>query len=167
MEENNIDFNIPLISKNLEEKEYQHRNKYRNLYIRLVERCKTMTEKELSGYNEVHHILPRCMGGDDEKYNLVLMPIRYHIMAHIILSEVFPDNVKIVYAAICMICCTRNKNKVKKNKIILKELKFSTRILASIRERVSELSKGENNPMYGKRGKLSPNYGKPLSESRK
>jgi len=166
MEENNIDFNIPLISKNLEEKEYQHRNKYRNLYIRLVERCKTMTEKELSGYNEVHHILPRCMGGDDEKDNLILMPIRYHIMAHIILSEIFTDNVKIVYAAFCMINMG-NKSSRKRNKIILKELRFSTRFLAQLREKTSELSKGENNPMYGRRGKLSPNYGKPLSESRK
>lgn len=166
MKENNNDFNIPLISENLEEIEYQHRNKYRNLYIRLVERCKTMTEEELSGYNEVHHILPRCMGGKDNEENLILMPIRYHIMAHIILSEIFPDNVKIVYAAFCMINL-RNKSSRKRNKIILKELRFSTRFLAQLREKTSELSKGENNPMYGRRGKLSPNYGKPLSESRK
>ena len=32
------EFNLPSIPKTLEEKEYEHRNKYRNLYIRLIKK---------------------------------------------------------------------------------------------------------------------------------
>lgn len=34
-------------------------------------------------------------------------------------------------------------------------------------EKISEASKGENNPMYGKKGVLSPNYGKTFTEEHK
>ena len=39
--------------------------------------------------------------------------------------------------------------------------------LANMKERLSQLNIGENNPMYGKYGKDNPNYGKPFTEERK
>lgn len=151
------DFGLPeILKENLEESEYNHRIKYRNLYIRLIKRCQGMTEQELSGYNEKHHIIPRCLGGGDEPSNIVLMPIRYHIMAHIILSEVYPTNSNLGYAVLYM---TGKASNVNSN--------FSIRFLAHQREKAIKSTSSTGNPMYGRRGKLSPNYGKPLTEERK
>ena len=160
------EFNLPSIPKTLEEKEYEHRNKYRNLYIRLIKRGLSMTEKELSGYNEKHHILPRCMNGNDNKENLVLLPVRYHIMAHIILLEAYPDHTGICYAAFCMI----NGFKPKRDLSIQKH--FSTRLIAKTREKAKSnlhLSE-EQKALISKRNKgrkLTPEQLKTWSEVKK
>lgn len=160
------EFNLPSIPEILEEKEYKHRTKYRSLYIRLIKRGLSMTEKELNGYNEKHHILPRCMGGDDNKENLVLLPVRYHIMAHIILLEAYPDHTGICYAAFCMI----NGFKPKRDLSIQKH--FSTRLIAKTREKSKSnlhLSE-EQKALISKRNKgrkLTPEQLKTWSEVKK
>ena len=78
MENENTEYGLPEILRDgLEEDEYKHRVKYRNLYLKLIKRGLEMTPEELSGYNEKHHILPRCLGGKDDESNLVLLPCRY------------------------------------------------------------------------------------------
>lgn len=103
-------------------------------------------------YTEVHHILPKCQGGTNDKCNLVRMPVRYHIMAHILLAYAFPDDKSIVFAAGCM---TSLGNEYTSKYRIEGLKKFSTRITADIRER-SKLSIkgryfGENSPSWGKK----------------
>ena len=94
----NNKYNLPPIKEGISEKEYIYREKYRNVYIKLIDRCKNMTDLELSGYNEKHHIVPRSLGGPDEISNLVLLPIKYHIFAHLLLSEIYPENYSLWYA---------------------------------------------------------------------
>lgn len=43
--------------------------------------------KENSIYTEEHHILPRHMGGDNTKDNLVELPWMIHILAHFLLAK--------------------------------------------------------------------------------
>jgi hypothetical protein len=45
--------------------------------------------------------------------------------------------------------------------------KLSEETLVNMKEKLSELNTGENNPMYGLLGKDNPNYGKPFTEERK
>lgn len=142
------EYNLPLIQVNLEEKEYIHRNKYRSLYLRLIEKGLNMTEEELSGYNEKHHILPKCMGGTDDKSNLVLLPVRYHIMAHLLLLEAYPNIVKIAITASLMINGSTSNGPMKKRTEIL-EKSFSTRTLSYLREKAKKLISGENSPLLG------------------
>jgi hypothetical protein len=52
---------------------------------------------------EEHHILPRCLGGTDEKTNLVLLTVREHFRAHILLADMYPDNGKLSLACIRML----------------------------------------------------------------
>lgn len=47
---------------------------------------------------EEHHIIPRCMGGGDTKDNLVLLTIREHFTAHILLAKSYPENGKLANA---------------------------------------------------------------------
>ena len=142
------EFNLPSIPEILEEKEYKHRTKYRSLYIRLIKRGLSMTEKELNGYNEKHHILPRCMGGDDNKENLVLLPVRYHIMAHIILLEVYPENNKIAITVGLMLNGSNSNGPMNIRTSII-EKKFSSRLIAKSREKAKKLISGSNSPILG------------------
>ena len=43
-------------------------------------------------YHEKHHILPKCMGGTDEKDNLIDLFAREHFEAHRLLALENPEN---------------------------------------------------------------------------
>lgn len=68
-------------------------------YNTLIERGQA---RLLEGYVEVHHILPRCMGGGDESENLVRLTPEEHYVAHQLLVKMHPNNVKLLYAAVMM-----------------------------------------------------------------
>lgn len=46
------------------------------------------------GYAETHHILPKCMGGQDNNDNLVSLSAREHFIAHWLLSKCTVGNAK-------------------------------------------------------------------------
>lgn len=73
---------------------------YKEHYRRLIERGR---KRNIEGYTETHHIVPRCMGGDDLKENLVKLTPEEHYVAHQLLVKMYPDNVKLLHAAIMMI----------------------------------------------------------------
>lgn len=126
-------YGLPEIKKEgLTEIEYNHRCKYLRLYIKLIERCKSMTPEELSGYCEIHHILPRTMKGSNDIENLVNMPIRYHIMAHIIIVESYPEIDGLWYALWWITSSGKNEHIQKFRSEGLS--KISTRLLAKLRE---------------------------------
>jgi hypothetical protein len=47
------------------------------------------TKRKLDGYSEVHHIIPRCMGGSNKKENLVRLTSREHFLAHHLLFRIY------------------------------------------------------------------------------
>ena len=61
-----------------------------NTYEELIGYYKNYT-KEIFGvkdiYCERHHILPRCMGGDNRKENLIYLPWMVHCLAHYLLAK--------------------------------------------------------------------------------
>lgn len=154
-------YHFPEIEKGIEENEYNHRCKYLKLYSRLIERCQSMTDEELSGYNEEHHILPKSMGGTNCEENRIIIPVRYHIMAHIVLLEAYPNCYKLIYATRLMIFGADNtKQKIRLG--VIKE-KFSSRTVALMREKVK--MDGEKNPFFGK--KHTEESRRKISESNK
>lgn len=68
---------------------------YYKQYNKLIDKCIQMESEGYPEdvYTEVHHILPKCIGGTNKKNNLVRMPIRYHIFAHIFLMKAFSDKI--------------------------------------------------------------------------
>ena len=46
----------------------------------------------VNGYKERHHILPKCMGGNDDKENLIDLTAQEHYEAHRLLAIENPDN---------------------------------------------------------------------------
>ena len=72
---------------------------YTLIYNRLMERART---RSIEGYTEKHHVVPRCMGGSDDKFNLVRLTPEEHYLAHQLLVKMYPDNYSLVRAAIMM-----------------------------------------------------------------
>ena len=62
---------------------------YKKIYNQIVERAKN---REIEGYTEEHHIIPKCMGGGDEKENLVKLTAKEHFLCHKLLCEIYPNN---------------------------------------------------------------------------
>ncbi len=67
---------------------------YKRIYDRIVERGKN---RKLNDYKEIHHIVPRCMGGTDEKHNLVELTAREHYICHKLLVEMYPKEDKLIW----------------------------------------------------------------------
>lgn len=53
-------------------------------------------------YHEQHHIVPKCMGGSNDKDNLIDLFAREHFEAHRLLALENPENEKLTYAWGCM-----------------------------------------------------------------
>lgn len=163
-------YHLPEIEKDgLTEIEYNHRCKYLRLYIKLIERCKNMTPEELSEYNytEEHHILPNSLGGTREKSNMVELPIRYHVMAHIILKEVYPDNYKVVFSAFMIMFGNEVKGKdgtIANFRKEIMEKKFSVRTISRIREDFIEKTKTDKDYLASRSGENCFWYGKHLPD---
>lgn len=69
---------------------------YSKHYALLINRAKN---RILDGYTESHHIVPRCMGGLNEKVNIVELTPEEHYLAHLILVKMHPNLTKLVFAA--------------------------------------------------------------------
>lgn len=65
-------------------------------YNKLIERAKT---REITGYYEKHHVVPRCLGGLDIKENLVNLTPEEHYVAHQLLVKMHPGNFALIKAA--------------------------------------------------------------------
>lgn len=113
---------------------------YQKIYDRLIERGKS---RKLETYAEVHHIIPRCMGGTDDQENLVRLTPEEHYVAHQLLVKIYNGNHKLV-KAVSMMIPNRPSNKM----------------YGWIRKRFSEAQSisqsGRNNSQYGSRWAHNP-----------
>lgn len=73
---------------------------YKKIYESLIERSKG---RNIIGYTEKHHIVPRCMGGSDDAENLATLTPEEHYVAHQLLVKIYPGNHKLICAAQMMI----------------------------------------------------------------
>ena len=130
-------------------------------------------------YHERHHIIPVCVGGTNDKENLIDLFAREHFEAHRLLALENPDNKKLIHAWWMMSSTTKSSRR--KDVVTPEEYEEA-------RKAYSKSISGENSPMYGKpspkrgthlseeqkqylrdinTGELNPKYGKPVSEETK
>lgn len=69
---------------------------YQKIYHQLIERARVRIPK---GYVEDHHILPKCMGGNDDVNNIVSLYPEEHYVAHLLLLRIHPNVPGLIYAA--------------------------------------------------------------------
>lgn len=76
-------------------------NKYYKTYQNIIENAKSSCRSKSDGvYYELHHILPRSLGGNDSIDNLVLLTYKEHFICHHLLCKFTSglDKSKMIYA---------------------------------------------------------------------
>lgn len=86
---------------------------YQKIYHQIIERAKPRVPNNKC--YEQHHIIPKCLGGTDEKENIVSLTPEEHYVCHQLLVKMYPNNRKILFAANMM--CTANGGQKRNNKL--------------------------------------------------
>ena len=68
---------------------------YQKHYDKLMNRAKN---RYLNQYTEQHHIIPKCLGGNNSKTNLVQLTAEEHYVAHQLLVKLHPKNRSLIWA---------------------------------------------------------------------
>ena len=78
------------------------------IHDKIIERAIQRIKPE--GYAERHHILPRSMGGTNDKNNLVYLTGREHCIIHLLLAKIY-NNDSMWYALNCMTLTRKIKSR--------------------------------------------------------
>lgn len=120
---------------------------YNKIYHKIIE---TRRNHIIDGYNETHHIIPRCLGGSNDISNLVVLSAREHFICHLLLTKMYPkgsiEYYKMCHAFMMMLIGTKN------NQRYITSRKFEVlRIGAAknISNIMKFVQKGSNNSQYG------------------
>lgn len=111
---------------------------YKRIYDTLIDRGKN---RILTGYKESHHIIPRCLGGNDDENNLVYLTPEEHYICHLLLVKINPGHIGLVRAA--MFLTASNKDQKRNNKMY-----------GWLKRQYSDYMRGPNNPQ-----KINPRRG--------
>ena len=70
---------------------------YAKVYSDLIERARKRVL--VVGYFEKHHVVPRSIGGEDTKDNIVCLTVKEHKVCHVLLYRLFRDEFpNLIYA---------------------------------------------------------------------
>lgn len=127
-------------------------NKYKLWYNSITERARN---RVLESYTENHHILPRSLGGTDDRNNLVKLTAREHFICHWLLTKMHTgeSRAKMIYAL----------NGMKRSNDFAQ--RYETKITARVYEKLKkEFAEVHSSTM---KGKAPPNKGRTMSEEQK
>jgi len=146
---------------------------HQKIYNQIIERA---SNRNLTGYSEKHHIIPKCMGGPDSPENLIELTAREHFICHRLLCEIYPNNTQLKQALFFM---SGNKKypEIKSGKMyeILKKSHSDTlskihknkTVSQQTREKISQGNKGKPKPEYFKEVASKSRKGSTISEEHK
>lgn len=123
-------------------------NKYTNCYFKIILKAQT---RILSEYSEKHHIIPKSLGGDNSKENLVNLTAREHFICHRLLTKmtIGDSKRKMLHAVWSFTRSSNNQNRIQ----------ITGRTYEIIRKEIAVLMSAD------RKGKM--NKGKKLSENQK
>jgi 5-methylcytosine-specific restriction endonuclease McrA len=137
-------------------------NKYTKWYFNIIIKAKN---REIFDYTENHHIIPKCLGGNNKKENLVKLTSREHFICHWLLTKMVENKKHKFQLWNAFSCMLYRNNKFQKR------YKITSRKFENIKKEGSKIKSlkfsGKNNPMYGLKGNLHPAYGKKWTEEMK
>ena len=109
---------------------------------------------------QVHHILPRCLGGSDDRSNLVSLTHQEHFLAHCLLHLMFPKHYGLKQAIRLMAKGNANGTQYQEAKLALSNVEVPEKVRRKLSESTSQLWK---DPEYRNRVTES-NKGRQRSE---
>ena len=138
------DYGLPKLKSG---KNLKNRRKYRRWYISIIDKFVHNPVDKNKDVAELHHILPKCMGGKNNSENLIYLPIRYHITCHILLHRIYLDLPGLAFAVHAMFSVaykddtTYEGEKQTRREIIQKH--YSTKEIAKVRSEFVKASRTE------------------------
>ena len=114
---------------------------YQQIYDNLINRAQNRI-CDSDEYYETHHIIPRCMGGEDDPNNLVELTAPEHRTVHLCLVKIYPNNYALVKAAAMMFVANKTQGRSKNR--MYEWLKKKHRTAMSISQA------GSGNSQFGK-----------------
>lgn len=137
---------------------------YKNIYYKIIENAKKETENghRFVGYFEKHHILPKSLGGTNDKENLVKLTAREHFICHWLLVKMYDKGSDERYKMLCALWRMNNDGSTtQKIHYINSRAYEALRIEFSknVSEVISKYQKGENNSQFGTKWFTNRNTG--------
>jgi hypothetical protein len=119
-------------------------NKYKKIYYAIISN-RQKSKIPRNTYYESHHIIPKSLGGGDEKLNIINLTAREHYLCHYLLTKMFKANTleyyKMLYAFHMMQCVGR------------KQKRYKSRLYELVRNKLSKAKSleqsGKGNSQYG------------------
>jgi len=68
---------------------------YKKIHDNIIKRG---FDRQIPLIKEKHHIIPKCMGGNDDLDNLVNLTPKEHYLIHLLLTKIYPENINLIYA---------------------------------------------------------------------
>lgn len=120
-------------------------NKYTTIYHAIISNARSKSRVRGNEYFESHHILPRSLGGDNTKANLVLLTAKEHFVCHLLLVRMTEGDArrKMAWA---MWNLANVPGNVKQHRY-----RLSPRSYETVRKLYSEMSKGRKDSEETKR----------------
>lgn len=144
---------------------------YEKIYSQITERAKT---RHLEGYKEKHHIVPKCLGGSNDKENIVELTAREHFLCHRLLVEIHSKETKLWYA-LWLMTIGKQKHKLNVYKVSSREYErlkqeFITNIKGKTKPGTSLFQKGKKKTYVTgpkKGSKKHDGFGQLISKAKK
>ena len=132
---------------------------YKKIYDDLISKAKQELRIKYQGiYYEKHHIIPKCVGENNARDNLILLTAREHYICHKLLLKIYPKNRGLIFAFWRL---THDKNTgrhvTSRDYAYAKELFHSIpkNKSAETRQNMRKARKGKSyDEFYGKKSKL-------------
>lgn len=86
-------------------------SKYTRWYYSIINRAKNQDRTKGVIYYELHHIIPKSLGGTNDKTNLVLLTFKEHIVCHMLLCKMVVSSAHKAKMYYALYCLTRTNNK--------------------------------------------------------
>lgn len=120
--------------------------KYLMAYNNLIATRRPLTRSKKTGSYEIHHIVPKSLGGLNTKNNLVLLTPREHFLAHKLLYKHYnlEGTINQKYS---MALAFNRLSKLKAADGSIK--KVTSRLYEELKLVINQKMTGEGNPMYG------------------
>ena len=144
-------------------------NKYSKAYQNIIDKAisRNLTSRKQAklvlGYVEKHHIIPKCVGGSDERTNLVFLTAKEHFVCHHLLTKMFNDidiSRKMRFAMNKMARKSLNQQRVRITAIVFEKMR------KNFAEDMREQNKGKiKGPMTDEHKRAISNSGKGIPKS--
>lgn len=115
---------------------------YKRIYDNIIDHRRLHSH---SGYTEQHHIIPRSLGGSDDKDNLVGLSAKEHFICHLLLTKIYSKHsmeyYKVAFAFLMMLTKSKSQDRY------ITSRKYEE--LKRVRAEYLKTQTGDKNSQYG------------------